>query len=270
MEKIIKSRQEIFKNYCLKNTSWLDKFTLPIIQRNQKKEAILIEFRELDHLYFLIKNTIRVLGEGWSHTIVCGNQNYNFILNIINRIGRNIKIIRINKDNITRLEYSLMLIESNFYKMFKGDYLLIYQEDTIIFRNIPEYYFNYDFVGAPIPNKPKKFNGGLSLRNKNKMIEICQVNFDKMKDQYGKCRDFLESYDINYKKEPKYIFLYLIEKNLLEDLLLVEYCNKIPTFMEAREFSVEKYFFKNPIGGHQFWYCVKDINLWLDVNLKKY
>ena len=60
-----------------------------------------------------------------------------------------------------------MLLTSDFYKKFHGDHLLIYQEDTIIFKDIPEYYFQYDFVGAPIPNKDGKFNGGFSLRNKS-------------------------------------------------------------------------------------------------------
>ena len=73
-----------------------------------------IEFRNLPHIYFIIKNAIRVLDRGWSHTIVCGENNYNFILEIKERIGRDIKIIKIEQSNLTRLEYSLMLLKSSF------------------------------------------------------------------------------------------------------------------------------------------------------------
>ena len=52
-----------------------------------------------------------------------------------------------DKENLTRMEYSLMLPTSDFYKQFSGNYLLIYQEDTIIFKDIPNQYFKYDFVG---------------------------------------------------------------------------------------------------------------------------
>ena len=44
----------------------------------------------------------------------------------------------------------------------------------------------------------------------------------------------------------------------------------LPDFHKAKEFSVEKYYYDRPIGGHQFWYAVKNIDLWLDLNLKKY
>ena len=271
-----KIRKDIFINYCIKNESWLESHLIPILKTNLHKEAILIEFRELEHLYFIIKNCIRVLGNDWSYTIVCGNNNYNFMNNIVKKINRNIKIIKLDKENITRLQYSIMLLDSSFYKLFMGDNLLFYQEDTIIFRNIPLCYFKYDFIGAPIPNIKNSFNGGFSLRKKEIMIKICEMYFDKLKIKFKKCIQFLEEKDklllnknINFKKDTKYLFLYLIEKSLLEDLLLTRYCNKLPSFNESLKFSVEKFYFNKPIGGHQFWYCVKNIELWLDINLKK-
>ena len=50
-----KIRKDIFINYCIKNESWLESHLIPILKTNLHKEAILIEFRELEHLYFLIK-----------------------------------------------------------------------------------------------------------------------------------------------------------------------------------------------------------------------
>ena len=276
MEKIMNDRYRLFKNYCIQNTSWLERQPLSKINFNKKKETVLIEFRELPHLYFILRNTIRVLGSSWSHTIICGNKNYNFIMRIVKKINRNIRVIKIDKNNLTRMEYSLMLLTSDFYEQFSGDYLLIYQEDTIIFRDIPDKYFIYEFVGAPLPNNGKAFNGGFSLRNKNKMIQICQIEFDKKKEKFKRAMIFLEEKikylddkKINYKKDKDFIFLYKIEESLLEDLLLCEKCISLPNFEMAKDFSVEKFYNKYPIGGHQFWYSLKNLVLWLDINLKK-
>ena len=273
MEKVVNDRYRLFKKYCIQNTPWLEKQPLSRINFNKRKESVLIEFRQLPHLYFILRNTIRVLGSSWSHA-VCGNQNYDFVLDIV-KINRNIRIIKMDKDNLKRMEYSLMLLKSDFYKQFSGNYLLIYQEDTIIFRDIPNQYFLYDFVGAPLVNNKNAFNGGFSLRNRNKMIQICQNYFDMKKDRFERASIFLEEKikylndnKINYKKNKEFIFLYKIEEALLEDLLLCEKCDSLPNFEMAKEFSVEKFYNKYPVGGHQFWYSLKDLVLWLDINLK--
>tara|TARA_B100000767_G_scaffold42357_1_gene36132 strand:+ start:3648 stop:4487 length:840 start_codon:yes stop_codon:yes gene_type:complete len=276
LEKNIKRKKQIFQDYCIKNQSWIETFILPFIQKKSKKESILIEFRNLNHLDFIIRNCIRVLGNEWSHTIICGTENIKLIENIVQKINRPINIIKYNFKNISRLEYSLLLLNSDFYKQFHGEHLLFYQEDTIIFKNISNKFFTFDFIGAPVPNKKNLFNGGFSLRNKNKMIEICKQNYDKIIDKFQKSRLFLEKKEkilkkkyINFKINPKFKFLYFIEKFLLEDILICKKCTKLPTFSESRQFSVEKYNFKNPVGGHQFWYAIDNIELWLDINLKQ-
>ena len=269
-------RYSQFKEYCIQNTPWLEKQGLPLTYLKKEKETVLIEFRKLPHINFILRNTIRVLDSSWSHTIICGNKNYDFIKEIVDRINRKIRVIKLEKDNLTRMEYSIMLLTSDFYKQFTGKYLLIYQEDTIIFKDIPNKYFFYDFVGAPLPNNDKCFNGGFSLRNKDKMIKICETIFDRKKIKFQAAKNFLEekigylySKGIDYKKNKKLKFLYKIEESLLEDLLLCQNCNNLPDFKTAKDFSVEKYYTEHPIGGHQFWYSLKNVGLWLEVNLKK-
>lgn len=278
MEQIIekaKNTKKMFENYCIENEEWLDTKTLPLIPKNSKKEAVLIEFRTLKHLYFLIRNSIRVLGDEWCHTIICGDDNFNFIENIVNRINRPIKIIKLEKKNVSRLEYSLMLLKSDFYKNLRGDYLLIYQEDTIIFKKIPNDFLNYDFIGAPIPGTKNLFNGGFSIRNRLKMYQICLKYYDPILSRMEKTKQYLEKKEkelikknINFKVNKKFIFLYKIEECLLEDILLCKRCTKLPSFEKSLKFSVESYPFNKPIGGHQFWYAIEDIELWLDNNLK--
>ena len=47
--------------------------------------------------------------------LFCGKKNEKFIKNIVRRINREIRIIVENRENITRIEYS-MLLDSNFYR----------------------------------------------------------------------------------------------------------------------------------------------------------
>lgn len=67
---------------------------------------MIIEFRTLPHIEFIIRNAIQKLGSKWSHTIICGNLNYTLCKNISKDISENITIINLNYDNMTQQEYS--------------------------------------------------------------------------------------------------------------------------------------------------------------------
>jgi hypothetical protein len=49
------------------------------------------------------------------------------------------------------------------------------QPDTLMFKQIPEKFFQYDFVGAPLHTQVNDLafmNGGFSLRNVKSMLAI--------------------------------------------------------------------------------------------------
>ena len=79
MDKILKRKQD-FISYCLHKDNKIP--PLPIINPHSKLEAVMIEFRILSHLSFIIKNAIYRLGSSWAFTIVCGNINYDYIVNL--------------------------------------------------------------------------------------------------------------------------------------------------------------------------------------------
>ena len=169
-----KNKKKKFIEYCIEKEKYIPE--LPIIKQNKNIEAILIETRILNHLPFIIKNAIYNLGSDVSFTIICGNLNFEYINNL-KKINRDIKIINLEKDTLTREEYSIMLMNYKFWEQFIGDKLLIYQEDSIIFKKLEKKYLSYDYIGAPFENK-EIGNGGLSLRSKSIMIEICLKYFD--------------------------------------------------------------------------------------------
>ena len=83
-------------------------------------------------------------------------------------------------DNLLIHEYSELLTSSFFYEKIKSTHLLIFQTDSFIFKQIPQKYFNYDYIGARWPDakKPNNYgnycgNGGFSLRKKTAMINAC-------------------------------------------------------------------------------------------------
>lgn len=273
MEKI-KLKKQKFIDYCIKKEKYIPK--LPDIKQNKNIEAILIETRKLEHLPFIIKNAIYNLGSNVSFTIICGNQNFDFIKNIKEEIQRDIKIINLGKNSLTREEYSLMLMDYNFWVQFYGEKLLIYQEDSIIFKKLDQKYLSYDYIGAPFENR-EVGNGGLSLRSKKLMIDICFKFFDKY---YSKMKNNIELINnnknllnnMNYPYNRNLRMIYLMEKNILEDLNITNIMRKynlgiLPTFDIAREFSVEKFYHPYPFGGHSFWFCIFDFIPWLNMNL---
>ena len=86
-----------FEEICLNNLEHFRRLELPIIELGHNYEAVFIEFYSLPHTEVLIRNCIIKLGKNWSHTIICGNDNYVFYKNICKNINRNIKVINIFK-----------------------------------------------------------------------------------------------------------------------------------------------------------------------------
>ena len=93
------------------------------------KETVLIEFRPMPNLEFLIRNTIIKL-PNWNHTVICGNNNYSFIKEICDIICENsnssIKIIKLDINNLTPSQYSELLTTAKFWENLKGTKILLY------------------------------------------------------------------------------------------------------------------------------------------------
>ena len=93
------------------------------------------------------------------------------------KISENIKVIKLNYDNLTTSTYSVLLASTDFWNKLTGDKILLYQEDTCIFKSNIEDFLDYDYVGAPWPKEQNDNsllvgNGGFSLRSKKAMIDV--------------------------------------------------------------------------------------------------
>ena len=225
--------KESFRDFCNKNLDKIRKIPVKDFGKNKDLETFLIEFRSFPHTEFLIRNAIYKLSSDWNHTIVCGNLNYELMIKIRDSISPNIKIIKLDIDNINRKQYSSLLCTIDFWKKFEGEKLLIYQEDSCIFKSNIEDFLEVDYIGSPW----KKYyidyyninpnlcgNGGISLRSKSVMI---------------KCLELSKGY------HPEDIFFSNFVYNL-KDVKLADYDS-------ANKFGQESVYSEDPFCGHQFW-----------------
>ena len=239
------SKQE-FRYFCYRYLDYIKMLYLPIIKQNSFYEAVLIEFRCLPHLEFLIRNSINKLGEKWSQTVVCGLNNYKFIYNIVKNIDRKIKIIKLDYENLTQIEYNDLLLTKSFWELFYGEKLLIYQEDSCIFKNNIQEFLNWDYIGAPWPlefniNKLGVGNGGFSLRTKKVMLECLKYDDSKIE---------LSPIISNYMNEAK--LTRIPEDVYFTNIMDIHSIGKIADWENAKKFSSEG-IHSDSLGGHQFW-----------------
>jgi hypothetical protein len=238
----------IFRLLCFKMNFFMKYVTLPKFNKNSLYEAVLIEFRNFPHIEFLIRNTIFKLGPDWSHTIICGNLNYDMVETICKSISPDINIIKVDIDNMTQSKYSEFLTTMDFWTLLKGEKILIYQEDSIIFKNNIQDFIDYDFIGAPFlknsndtPNSVG--NGGLSLRSKSIMIEVIK-KIDPVSCNYNSSTvDYMKFVNLEFPPEDVY-FSKCMQENMI---------GLVANWDIAYHFSSETVFNENSFGAHKFW-----------------
>jgi hypothetical protein len=237
-----------FRYECFKNINYMRSIILPEIKQNLNNEAVLIEYRCFPHLEFLIRNTIYKLGDKWSHTIVCGISNYDYIINMCNNISANIKIIKTEFDNLNPGMYNKMFSSEYFWDYFEGEKILIYQEDSIIFKNNIEDFMNWDYIGAPWPKNQNDNiegvgNGGISIRSKSimkKIIEKISIEDTKFNST---TIDYVNKFGLKVFPEDVYF-----TKNM-EDFNIGLLADR----NSASLFSTESILNNNSFAGHNFW-----------------
>ncbi len=225
------------------------------LSTNNNNIAVLIEPREhfllegtLHNFLYRLGNkvedhTVEFVSKDWTFCIIHGTKNKKFVENITKNIP-NIILHEIPFDNLTFKLYNKLFTNHEFWSKIptSAENILIYQTDAILLKDNIDDFLEYDYIGAPWRNDSREKqnektggNGGLSLRKRSKMIEICKKkgNTDTNEDVYfDKC-------NINY-----------------------------PTFEIAKSFSVETLFYNDPFGIHNAYNHIKDHNVSIKELLK--
>jgi hypothetical protein len=182
---------------------------------NNNTAIILIATKPSFWLPLVIKNALNKIN----------NCNFYFfgsdetIFFIKNNLKLDINYIKIpNFKNIK--DYNKILLNIDFWNNFKEDYILVIQPDCIILRNLNENDYNFDYIGAICGSFDQTnyiINGGLSMRNKKIMIEICK--------------------HLNIQEKSG---------NIPEDIIFTEKIRnnkdyKLPSFKDCMNFSIESF-----------------------------
>ena len=176
-DKLSNNNHIAFRYLCFNHIENIRSIEIPEFSQGNKYETVFIEFRKFPHVELLIRNTILKLDYKWSHTVICGNTNYKLMKKICKKISPNIKILKTDYDNLKPSEYSKFLASMDFWDLLQGEKILIYQEDSFIFKDNIDDFLEFDFIGAPFPKSENDTpnsvgNGGLSLRSKSIMKKV--------------------------------------------------------------------------------------------------
>jgi len=192
--------------------------------------AVIVEPRKHAALAHVLKNFLENLSDDWNILLFHGTQNIEYVNTILTTMGNpsRISLRNLGVANLTRPEYSRLLVSVDFNTSLPTETFLIFQTDALIFpkhKDLIYKFLEYDYVGAPWPGKhPASLgNGGLSLRKKSKMLEIIAKN-----PYHGQAEDV-------YFSTAKNVTMH------------------IPSHEEAMQFSVENIFSDVSFGCHQPW-----------------
>ena len=242
-----------YREICLNYLQTFRNIPIPNLRLNLNKEAVLVEYRPLPHLEVLLRNMIYNLGNTWSYTIICGIDNFQQVNTFCKSISNNIKIIKTCDNNITQNEYNNRLCSHSFWDYFFGEKILIYQEDTCIFKKNIDDFINYDYVGAPFGaqcvSPVNVGNGGFSLRTKSVMkqiIDACPPETFETK------LSFVKNYKIKFELD-------LYPEDIYYSQCIQTYSlGKISPHNVAKKFASEQVFTDDCLGMHCMWFCNKN------------
>jgi len=211
-----------------------------------KYTAVIVEPRKHKAIEFVLNNVCDCLSNEWKVVFFHGSTNYDYVNEIIERLNilfdNRISMVNLHIENLNQVEYSrLFATKSVIYDHINTDMFLVFQTDSMIYKKNAHLiydFLHYDYVGPPwiiceyLYTKMSGFigNGGFSLRNKNKMIEI------------------IEKIDWNNRT---------ILHEQLEDLYFSRKYDNIelnkPEYLEACKFCIDEVYSEHPFSCHRPW-----------------
>ena len=246
---IINDNKMAFRYFCYRHISYIRMFESPCVKNpHVALESVLVEYRCFPHVEFLIRNIMLKLGARSSYTVICGNTNYVYMKNMCALISESIQVIRTDRDNLDQSTYSAFLATAEFWNLLGGKKILIYQEDSIIFKSNIEDFLEWDYVGAPWPkdqndNPHGVGNGGLSLRTRQCMLDV--INRCDIRDtEYNSSTlKYMDESNMTVAPEDVYFSLNMIRHNI----------GRVAPWETAYTFSSETQHNLDSFGGHGIW-----------------
>ena len=237
----------------MNSPEWLDylhQFDLPPpyfqnIPLITNKHCVIVEPRQHELLAPVIKNFMFLLqNKGWGLVVIHGTANCDFIKEKLSG-WQNVRYLQLPIGNLTMDEYNHVMTIPNIWHMLNNigcKHALMFQPDVLLLKDNADEFLKYDYIGAPwfqtMNGIELGFNGGFSLRNVNKMIEItssCPPLY------YGARMG--KSSVVKHKFNEDVYYSYWATSGKISI--------SIPSKEEAKRFSVETIYNDDPLGMHQ-------------------
>jgi hypothetical protein len=183
----------------------------------------------------------------WGCKIYTSKSAFDYYKKYLGKYAEIIVLEELNKPIKFHIDiYNDILKSTKFWRDLNCEKCLIIQEDGIVFREGVERFLNYDYVGAPWADSPENMylknsvnpnmvgNGGLSIRNVSKMIEVT--------DKYIREKHLLFYKNLSYMPEDVYFCQCLVKENAV-----------LPSLEDAAQFGNEQLCYMGAIGIHKMW-----------------
>ena len=156
-----------------------------VIPISKEKAAVIVENRVLANLVPIILHFSSVLGPEWPIYVFTSEENQSILLQSfplqrgVNAGHFHIRHLPLDNPLNTHASVSDFFTKPWFWEQLApAEHILMFQADSILCSNSDqrvEDFLQYDFVGAPVDEERglgMGYNGGLSLRNRTKCLEI--------------------------------------------------------------------------------------------------
>ncbi|GEM_PF-4222248 len=227
---------QIFKT---DSKNYFDFFASYQFPKNSENALVIVETRS-DELIKLILANVSFFVRDWQLYIFHSSANEKFLRDLLAEKIQNIRLIPIDIEINNNQDYNLLMKDKTFWNYLEHHQrVLIFQTDSYIKKGGIESYLAFDYIGSPWFWWFKHFgtqrvggNGGFSLRNPKKMIEILE--------EFG---NNTEPLCIDYHNEDVFFSYHLFQ----------DPNSILPKWDEAMFFSSEIIDCPRSMAAHQVW-----------------
>ena len=201
------------------------------------KVAIIVETREHKALPFVLNNVMSILPNDWGLQIFHGNDNLDYINDIINNDiilkNKEVFLSDLGINSITQEDSSLeIMLKTKFWDQIVSETVLYFECDTILCSK-SKYkvsdFEKFDYIGgwwgqafselSLNETYDRVMNGGLSIRKKSWMIDIIDKNLEMYLKRGGNsCEDYFVSDSVVKKPLVKEVLSFSIDSGYMYPL----------------------------------------------------
>lgn len=235
---------KVFASMLQQHSKWLmssEQFRITY-SPEKTKTAVLVEPRPHPYLRAVVDNVMHALGPKWNLHIFTSTHNEAWLKTAMEPHAYAMEMFAL--PNLTREQYSELLMMPSFWERIRTEDILIFQTDCIAFRPWDPAFEIYDYAGANYVNPAHTLHevggiqGGLSFRKRSAMLDcLDRVTQDRINDFRSRCG-----------LPP------ISKEGMAEDVFFTHACailqKKIPPVPLRRHIAVEAEFFPTPFAFH--------------------